>query len=132
MTASPGDRDRLTDFLSRYSIPGHGPITPDEARAAADHILELDGLTPDDLQARGYRHLTVVHGDIENPDDEAAQRHLRDWVNRHPAAIRMTRGTGDTTTWLFNPPDADTHVDQLAAIAHEHNPGCWRIRRAPR
>jgi len=125
------DRDRLAEFLSRCQINGQ-PLSAGEARAAADRMLELTDLTDAELTDRGYRHLTVVHGDIDSAEAEAAVRELWTWGDRHPGAIRQTRGTNDTTTWLFAPPDADNNLAALEAVAHEHNPGCWRIKRAAR
>jgi hypothetical protein len=131
MGADPtGDRDRLAEFLIRYHVPGQPPLSFDEARAAADQMRELTGLTEADLAERGYRHLTVVHGDLDTPEAEAARRHLSIWGDRHPGAIRQTRGTNDTTTWLLAPPHADANLAALEAVAHEHNPGWWKIRRA--
>jgi hypothetical protein len=130
MEGSEG-RDRLAEFLSRYRLAGE-PLTAPAARAAADRVLELTDLSDAELAVRGYRHLTVVHGDVESAADEAAVRAVRSWPDRHPGAVRQTRGTNDTTTWLLAPPDADGRLAALEAVAQEHNPGWWTIRRAAR
>jgi len=131
-TVPAGDRDRLAEFLTRYRIPGQPPLTAAEARAAADQMLEPAGLPDADLAARAYRWLTVVHGDLDTAEAEAAWRQLSSWGDRHPGAIAQTRGTNDTTTWLLAPPEAATNLAALEAVAQEHNPGWWKIRRATR
>ena len=126
------DRDRLADFLTRYHVPGQTPLSTQEARAAADQMLELTNLSDDVLAERGYRWLTVVHGDLDSPDAEAAWRQLSSWGDRHPDAIRQSRSTNDTTSWLLAPPNVDSNLDVLEAIAKEHDPGWWKIRRDTR
>jgi hypothetical protein len=126
------DRDRLADFLTRYHVPGRPPLSIEDARASADQILELDSLSERQLAERGYRWLTVVHGDLDTPEADAAWRHVSSWGDRHPGAIRQTRGTNDTTSWLLAPPNAEANRSALDAVAREHNPGWWKIRRAAR
>jgi hypothetical protein len=58
----PVSTPRLAAFLALYHVAGE-PVTAAQAREAAARILELDGLSPAELAARGYRQLTVVHGD---------------------------------------------------------------------
>jgi hypothetical protein len=124
----PSDRDRIAEALSRYRIAGE-PLSAEDAYAAADRMLELRSLDEAELAARGYRYLTVVHGDVETAEDEVALRVLQTWVDRHPGVVAQTRGTNDQTTWLLAPPAADTYLAALQAVAEEHNPGWWRIRR---
>jgi hypothetical protein len=121
------DRDRLAEFLSRYRIDGR-PLSAEEARATADQMLELTNLSEAELAGRGYRWLTVVHGDLDTPEAEAAWRQLSRWGDRHPGAIRQTWSTNDTTAWLLGPPDAEDNLAALAALAQEHDPGWWKIR----
>jgi len=122
--------DQLAEFLSRYRIGGQ-QVTAEEARAAADRILTETNLPAAELAARGCRQLTVVHGDLDSAEAEAAVRQLWSWGDRHPGAISRTTGTNDTTSWLFAPPDAEAHLAALEAVAREHNPGWWKIHRAP-
>ena len=125
------ERDRLADFLSRYRIGGE-PMTTGEARAAAQRMLGLADLDEAELTAHGFRQLTVVHGAVETAEQEAAVHQLWSWGDRHPGAVTRTVGTNDTTTWLLAPPDAERHLAALEAVAQEHNPGWWTIRRAGR
>jgi hypothetical protein len=110
------DPDQIAEFLSRYRVGGD-LLSAQEVRAAADRIRELTNLSDAELTARGYRHLTVAHGDIETAEDDAAVHQLRSWADRHAGAVARTRGTNDTTTWLLTPPDADTHLAALEAVA---------------
>jgi hypothetical protein len=121
------DRDRLAAFLTRYQIGGQS-ITDDEARAAADRMLALSTLSYAELAERGYRWLTVVHGDPDTDEADAARRELSRWADRHPGAIVTTVGSNDTTSWLFAPPNVEAHRAALQALAEEHNPGWWIIR----
>ncbi len=125
------DPDKLAEFLTRYRVGGE-QLTPQEARAAADRLAEVANLSEAEATARGYRYLTVAHGDVETAEDDAALQRLRGWADRHPGAVAASRGTNDTTTWLLAPPHAEQHRAALEAIAAEHNPGWWRIRRSPR
>ncbi|MEU7802566.1 hypothetical protein AB0B10_25230 [Micromonospora arborensis] len=125
------ERKALADLLSRYRIGGQ-PISSTDAQAAADRILAVSRLSAAELNALGYRHLTVVHGDVETPEDQAAMRQLWSWGDRHPGAVQSTTATNDTTTWLLSPPHAEANLASLEAVAQEHNPGWWRIRRAAR
>ena len=122
------DRDRLAEILSRYHVPGQPPLSIVEARAAAADVLELGGLSTDELGARGYRWLTVVHGDLDTTEAAAAWQQLSSWGDRHPGAVRQTRGTNDTTSWLLAPPNAAANLAALDAVAREHNPGWWKIQ----
>lgn len=121
-------RDRLVELLSRYVIGGE-PLTAAQALAVV-RILELTRLSEADLTARGYRHLTVVHGEVERAEDKAALHQLASWADRHPGTVRRTIATNDTTTWLLAPPNAETNLAALEAVAQEHAPAWWRISRA--
>jgi hypothetical protein len=127
----PTPADELAGFLSRFRVAGR-PLTAEETQTAAARIHAEASLTAEQLHAAGYRHLTVVHGDLESTTDEAAVQQLRTWGDRHPGAVRRTTGTNDTTSWLLAPPHAEHHLAALEAVAHEHNPGWWQIRRAAR
>jgi hypothetical protein len=118
------DRDRLAEFLTRYRVAGQ-PVTDDEARAAADRMVALSTLSCTELAERGDRWLTVVHGDPDTDEADAARRELSRWADRHPAAIVTTIGSNDTTSWLFAPPDVEAPRAALQALAEEHNPGWW-------
>jgi hypothetical protein len=124
-------RDQLAAFLTRCHIAGEA-MDATSAAVLAGQILAVNNLTEAELAAQGYLHLTVEHGDIESADEAAAVRHLWTWSDRHPGAIRQSRGTNDTTTWLFPPPHAAANRDAMQAVAHEHNPGFWNIRRSAR
>lgn len=130
-TGADNERNALADLLSRYRIDGQ-PMSSTAAQAAADRILADTRLTADELNARGYRHLTVVHGDVETAEDQAAMQQLWSWGDRHPGAVQSTTATNDTTTWLLAPPHAEANLASLEAVAQEHNPGWWTIRRAAR
>lgn len=127
---SAGDADRLAAFLNRYHLGGEA-LSAAELRAAAARISAQAPRTTDELIVQGHVGLTVVHGDVETEQDAAALRELRRWVDRHPGAVARTDATNDTTSWWCTPPDADAHAAALQALAQEHNPGWWQIRRSP-
>ncbi len=127
------DRDRLAEFLTRYHPTDGTPLSPEEAHAAADRMLVVARASDAELYANGYRFLTVAHGDLEDADDERRLHRLSALADapRTLASISF-RGTNDTSTWIVNGAQAAATVDQLEALAHELNPGWWKIRRTAR
>jgi hypothetical protein len=93
------------------------PLQIVRASAAADRMLELNDLSQAELEERGHRYLTILHGDIETAEQEAAVHELSAWATRHPSAVARTIGTNDRTTWLFTPPNADANRAALQALA---------------
>jgi hypothetical protein len=89
-----------------------------------------------ELLAAGHRFLTVEHGDPEDDEQAALVKRLSDtaWAT---GRVRRTQGGNDYLTIYVDPPigeqpDADAVVNQLELLAHELNPGWWRIRRSAR
>ena len=104
-----------------------------EAMRQAALLSEADELT------RGIRHLTVT-GEHETADDRALIQQLTEAAQRgHANAHLMMCCQGnDYVTFYIEPAGrqqapgaADVFVDQLAALAEDLNPGCWRISRSP-
>jgi len=98
------------------------------AQAAADTALAY---------AHGQRCLSVVHGDPETPEDDAALSLLRDGLY-HVAVLaggsrtQLVRivGTNDTTTWWWAGSEqisADELVERAAHIAKACARSWWRI-----
>jgi hypothetical protein len=89
-----------------------------------------------ELLAAGYRFLTVEHGDAEDDEQATLVKRLSDtaWAT---GRVRRTQGGNDYLTVYVEPPtgdqpNADEVVNQLELLAHELNPGWWRIRRSTR
>jgi hypothetical protein len=122
------DRDDLAGFLSRFHVGGR-PLTEQEIAAAVDRITGLTSLGEAELLAHGFRFLTVVHGPVDSDQQQTAVGALRAWTDRNLAAVARVAGTGDSTTWTFTPAGADDRAAQLEAVAREHDPGWWEIRR---
>lgn len=109
------------------------------ARDAAEYhqrLAEQQLVDEVELLAAGYRFLTVEHGDPEDDEQAALVKRLSDtaWAT---GRVRRTQGGNDYLTIYVEPPtgdqsDADAVVNQLELLAHELNPGWWRIRRSAR
>jgi hypothetical protein len=83
--------------------------------------------------ARGWRHLTITHGD---PDDLDASRQLSafyETLRELASATNCFRARGQATfvTLTVAGPRADDSIDVLAAFARAANPGTWTISRTP-
>jgi len=78
--------------------------------------------------AVGYRHLTIVHGDLESPEDVERFNTLHEVFWNHPAGSnRRTQGGNDYSTFVVGPPDADQVIEAVATLAHQLDPGWWQI-----
>lgn len=78
--------------------------------------------------AAGYRFLSVVHGDLETAEDVARFETLTRVFWEHPAGgERATQGGNDYTTFRAGPPTADQVIAAVLTVAHQLNPGWWRI-----
>jgi hypothetical protein len=89
-----------------------------------------------ELTAAGHRFLAIEHGDPEDDAQATLVRRLSDtaWAT---GRVRRTHGGNDHLTIDVEPPTgeqpaADDVVDHLEHLAHELNPGWWRIRRSAR
>ncbi|KWW97414.1 hypothetical protein LI90_4386 (plasmid) [Carbonactinospora thermoautotrophica] len=79
--------------------------------------------------ARGVRHLTVWHGDPERREDVLLLAILiREFWSLVAGRDRpATVGGNDYTSFRIPPPDADTALTRLTELAHQLDPGWWRI-----
>lgn len=104
--------------------------------AASDRNGEQRGRLVEDMvvweateAAHGYRHVTIVHGD---PDDPASSRRLSAFYDAlrdmtRPLAWVRVRGTADYVTVTVGGPDADQSIAEVLAIASGADPGGWEI-----
>lgn len=79
--------------------------------------------------AHGYRHVTVAHGD---PDDPAGCRRLSDFYDEVRAVVSRlehvrVRGTAEFVTVTVQGDDADAAVAELSAVAAGFAGGEWAI-----
>jgi hypothetical protein len=91
--------------------------------------------------AHGQRCLTVVHGDPESPEDQAALHRLYESLSNAAVLaggscrqLVRTEGTNDTTTWWWASSEqisADEIVHQAIQLAHACARPWWRIRDNP-
>jgi hypothetical protein len=129
------DRDRPplppgAEILDRLGFVPTGPL--DQELAAARTPGELLELLADRAAralaaetAAGYRHFTILHGDLESDLDVLRMRRLGD-LARSAGALLATRGGNDWTCYILRGRGADPTMLALEGACLSSGASWWR------
>lgn len=109
------------------------PADPNPGERLLQHLAEGALIHEAEEAAQGIRALTITTGCPETADEDAriATVIQAAWAGYDGARTISVGGGGDYTTIRISGPRAEDFAHHLAALAHQANPGWWRITHSP-
>lgn len=123
-------RREVDEILDALGLVDATPADP-ELAAARDvgHLLEIlaarQARNLEAERAEGYRHFTLLHGDLESEMDVRRHRRLA-VVAESAGALLATRGGNDWTCWILRGAGSGPTMLALEGACLESGASWWR------